>query len=516
MRAVRRPELLVGALAAAAVALVPAVYLVVRVAEAGLGRILSEVATARVAAMTGRTLALVLLVWFGTTALGVTAALLTTRTDAPGRRVFGVLLALPLAVPSYVAAYTWAAVSDLWDPTGRFDGFWAAVLVLTLYSYPYVYLPVASALASQDPGPAEVARALGEDEWGVLRRVTLPGVLPAVASGGLLVALYTLSDFGAVSILRVDTFTRAVFTAFSVGFDRTGAVALASVLAVFALVIIAVERVARGAEKRYARVGSGGPRRPYALRLGWGRWPAASFLTALALVTLGVPLASLLRWFLAGVSRPGSLAEVLAAMGGSLGASLLGATLTVALAIPLGLYAARVRTRFARGLERLVYVTHSLPGVIIGLSLVFFGINVVYTLYQSVWLLALAYVTLFLPLASAAVASAARQAPPALEEAAESLGLTPMAALARVTLPVMLPGIGAGAALVFLTAMKELPATILLRPTGMDTLATRLWTYTSVEAYAAAAPYAAILIALAAVPTWFLATGSGAFGREHS
>ena len=156
------------------------------------------------------------------------------------------------------------------------------------------------------------------------------------------------------------------------------------------------------------------------------------------------------------------------------------------------------------------------PGVIIGLSLVFFGINVAYALYQSVWLLALAYVTLFLPLASAAVASAARQAPPALEETAESLGLTPFAALVRVTLPVMLPGIGAGAALVFLTAMKELPATILLRPTGLDTLATRLWTYTSVEAYAAAAPYAAILIALAAVPTWFLATRSGAFGRDDT
>jgi len=506
----------VGALLAAAVALIPAVYLVVRVAEAGLPRILAEVTTPRVAAMAGRTLALVGLVWLGSTIFGVTAALLTTRTDAPGRRVFGVLLALPLAVPSYVAAYTWAAVADLWEPSGRFDGFWAAVLVLTLYSYPYVYLTVASALAGQDQGPAEVARSLGEGEWGVLRRVTLPGVLPAMASGGLLVALYTLSDFGAVSILRVDTFTRAVFTAFSVGFDRTGAVALASVLAVFALAIIVVERLARGAEKRYARVGSGGPRRPRPLGLGWGRLPAAAFLGLVAAVALGVPLASLLRWFLAGVSRPGSIGEVVAAMGASLGVSLLGAVLTVALAIPLGLYAARVRTPLALGLERLVFVTHSLPGVIIGLSLVFFGINVAYALYQSVWLLALAYVTLFLPLASAAVANAARQAPPSLEEAAESLGLTPFAALLRVTLPVMLPGIGAGAALVFLTAMKELPATLLLRPTGMDTLATRLWTYTSVEAYAAAAPYAAILIALAAVPTWFLATGSGAFGRDDS
>lgn len=499
---------------AAAVSVIPAVYLVVRVAEAGLGQVLDEVLTARVATMTLRTLALVVLVWLASTVLGTAAALLATRTDVPGRRTFGVLAALPLAVPSYVAAYTWAAVADMWNPAARFDGFGAAVLVLTLYSYPYVYLPVASALAAQDAGPAEVARSLGEGEWGVLRRVTLPGVLPAVASGGLLVALYTLSDFGAVSILRVDTFTRAVFTSFNVGFDRTGAVALASVLAVFALALIAVERIARGAERRYARVGSGGPRRAPRLRLGRGRWPSALGMAALCGVALGVPLISVGRWFVAGVSRPGSLAEVAAAMGGSLGASLLGAALTVTLAVPLGLYAARVPTRFSRALERLVYVSHSLPGVIIGLSLVFFGITVAYALYQTLWLLALAYVTLFLPLASAGVASAARQASPALEEAAASLGLRPVASLVRVTLPLMLPGIGAGAALVFLTAMKELPATLLLRPTGMETLATRLWTYTSVQAYAAAAPYAAILILVAAVPTWLLATGSGAFGKE--
>lgn len=497
-----------------AVSLVPGVYLVVRASEAGWGRILAEVATPRVAAMTGRTIGLVAIVWAGSTLIGVVAALLATRTLVPGRRWLGVLLALPLAVPSYVAAYTWAAVSDLWNPTGRFDGFWAAALVLTLYSYPYVYLPVAGALAVQDPGPAEMARALGTREAGVLVRVTLPGVLPAIASGGLLVALYTLSDFGAVSILRVDTFTRAVFTTFSVGFDRTGAVALASVLMVLAVAIMAVERVAKGAERRSARVGGGGQRVAPRAGLGGWRWPAAGFLGGVALISLGVPVASLVRWVSAGVSRPGSLGEVVGAIGGSLGASALGTMGTVLLAIPLGLYAARVPSPFSRGLERVVFLSHSLPGVIIGLSLVFFGINVAHAFYQSIWLLGLALVTILLPLATAAVASAARQAPPSLEEAAQSLGLTPWGALRRVTLPVMLPGIGAGAALVFLAAMKELPATLLLRPTGMETLATRLWTYTSVEQYAAAAPYAALLILFAAVPTWILARGSGAFGTE--
>ena len=509
----RRPELLFGALLATVVSLIPGVYLLIRGAEAGLGPVLAEIATPRVAAMTGRTIGLVAVVWAATTVIGVTAAVLTTRTDVWGRRVLGVMLALPLAVPSYVAAFTWASISDLWNPTGRFDGFWAAALVLTLYSYPYVYLPVAAALAGQDPAPAEVARALGHREWSVLRRVTLPGVMPAIASGGLLVALYTLSDFGAVSILRVDTYTRAVFTTFSVGFDRVGALALASLLLVLAVAIMLLEGAVRGAGRRYARLGSSGSQTIAPVPLGWGKLVAFAGLMVLLVVSLGVPAWSLLRWTAAGVSRPGGLGELAAAVGGTLGAAGLGAVLTTLLAIPLGLYAARVPSRFSALLERVVFVSHALPGVLIGLSLVFLGINVLYALYQSIWLLALAYATLFLPLAVAAVSNAARQAPPALEEVAQSLGLSPPLALVRVTLPVMAPGIGAGAAMVSLAAMKELPATIMLRPTGMETLATRLWTHTSVEAYAAAAPYAGLLIALAAIPTWLLATGGASFGR---
>ncbi|HEU5111243.1 MAG TPA: ABC transporter permease subunit, partial [Micromonosporaceae bacterium] len=164
-------------------------------------------------------------------------------------------------------------------------------------------------------------------------------------------------------------------------------------------------------------------------------------------------------------------------------------------------------------LDRMTYLAHALPGVVIGLSLVFFGINVAYPLYQSVWLLALAYAALFLPLGVGAVAGAAAQSPPSLEEAARSLGRGPLAVFRGVTLPLTLPGIGAGAALVFLTCMKELPATLLLKPTGMDTLATELWTQTSTAAYAAAAPYAALLVALAAIPTWVLAVRTGLTDR---
>lgn len=500
-----------GALVAVAVALLPLAYLFVRSAEVGADRITREIVSPRVAALAGRSLALAGIVGVLCVAIGLGLALLVTRTNVPGRRPLAVLAALPLAVPSYVAAYAWVAVSDLWAGA-RFDGFGAAVVVLTLYTYPYVFLPVAAALAGADPAPEEVARSLGHTPAQTFARVTLPQLRPALTSGFLLAALYVLSDFGAVSILRVDTFTRAIFTAFSSGFDRVGALALSNVLIVLALGLIVLGADRNRGRARYAR--SSTARTPGRIRLRRATAPALVAAGIVLGTALGVPAVALLRWFGAGASRPGALPEIAAAAGASLGVALLGALVTTVLALPLGLLVARMPTAPVLLLDRLAYLAHSLPGVVVGLSLVFFGINVVYPLYQTVWLLALAYATLFLPLAVGAIAAAAAQAPRGVEDAARSLGSTPTAVFRRVTLPLTLPGIGAGAAMVLLTCLKELPATLLLRPTGMDTLATRVWTHTAVEAYAAAAPYAALIVALAAVPTWVLVRGSGIVERS--
>ncbi|MEV8511525.1 iron ABC transporter permease [Dactylosporangium sp. NPDC051484] len=494
--------LLAASTAAVGVALLPLAYLAVRTGEAGWSRIADEVFTSRVAVLAWRSLALAAVVTTACVVVGVGVAFLTVRTDLPGRGVFGVLAALPLAVPTYVAGFAWVSTVD------GFEGFWPAALVLTLCSYPYVLLPVTAALAGADPAQEEVARSLGRGPWRTFTSVTLHQVRPAVTAGGLLVALYVLSDFGAVSIVRLDTFTRAIFTAFNLGFDRTGALVLSNVLVVLTALLIAGELATRARGARYTR-SSGAGRPATRLRLRAARWPAMLALCGVAALALGVPAASLVRWLAAGVSRPGPWSEVAVAAGNSLLVSLAGAALTMLLALPVGLLTARAPGPIATLLDRLTYATHALPGVVIGLSLVFFGINVAYSLYQTVWLLALAYAALFLPLAVGAVAGAAVQSPPSLEEAARSLGRGPFTVLRTVTLPLTLPGIGAGAALVFLTCVKELPATLLLRPTGMDTLATELWTHTSAAAYAAAAPYAALLVAVAAVPTWLLATRTG-------
>jgi len=310
-----------------------------------------------------------------------------------------------------------------------------------------------------------------------------------------------LSDFGAVSIVRVEVFTHAIFTSLNLGFDRTGALVLATVLVLLTVALLVGEGLTRRRGARYTR---GGVRGHTRVPLGRLRFAALFGLCLLALGSLGVPLFSLARWFGAGVTRPGSVAEVVTAAGQSLWAATLGACLTLLLALPIGLLNARSPGPIATTLDRLSYVSHALPGLVIGLSLVFFGIRVVYPLYQTVWLLSLAYAALFLPLAVGAVSSAAAQSPAVLEEVARSLGRGPWTVARTVTLPLAAPGIGAGTALVFLTCMKELPATLLLRPTGYDTLATELWTYTNTSDFAGAAPYAAILVLIAAIPVWAL------------
>ncbi|MCT6782149.1 iron ABC transporter permease [Streptomyces sp. CS7] len=489
--------LLAAASIAATVSLLPLLYLGVRALERGPAFAWDVIAGDRVAELLLRSLGLAAVVVVASLAIGISLAWLTSRTALPGARLWSVLATLPLAVPSYVAGFAWISAD------GELAGFTGAALVLTLVSYPYVYLPVTAALRRMDPAQEEAARSLGHGPLAVFRRVTLPQLRPAAAGGSLLVALYVLSDFGAVSIMRYETFTRAIHTSYKASFDRTPAAALGVVLVVITVLLVAAESRTRGRGVHFS-TGSGAPRLVRRIALGRWRWPALAWSTAVAAAGVAFPVGTLVYWLTVGNSRTWEPDLLLETTGNTVLVATLGAAATVALALPVGVLAARYRTRSARLLEQAAYAGHAVPGITVALAMVFLAVRYVYPLYQELPLLVAAYTVLFLPVAVASTRAAVLQAPPVLEDVARSLGHGPLAVLRRVTVPLAAPGIAAGAALTFVVGMKELPATLLLRPTGMDTLATRLWTETGTASYAAAAPYAAVLIAIAAVPSYLL------------
>jgi iron(III) transport system permease protein len=506
----RWPPLALTSAAIVVVGLVslPLVYLVVRAAGGGdAWAVLTRSSTAELLL---NTIALVVAVTAAAATIGVGLAWLVVRTDLPFRRVLGVLVALPLVIPSYVAAL---CLLGAFGPRGLLQqllsgpfgieripeiyGFPGAFAALTLSTYPYVYLLVAAGLRRQDPALEEASLGLGRSQLQTFLRVTLPGLRPSIAAGSLLVALYTLSDFGAVALMQYDALTRAIYLQYRALFDRTPAAILALVLVALTAIILLLEaRSRRGA--RYHRLGPGTARPPRSIALRRWRWPAFGFVAACLAVFLLVPLAVLGFWLERGLSLEEGLTFPWQPALSSVWISAAAAGAAVAASLPVAMLGRLHPARWTATLERLAYVPNALPGLVVALSLVFFGARYGGPLYQTIGLLLFAYVVRFLPQALAGSSSALAGVSPRLEEAARGLGHAPLPVFVRVTFPLVAPGLAAGATLVFLSTMKELPATLLLRPTGFDTLATEIWRFTSVGAYSEAALPALVLLAAAA------------------
>jgi iron(III) transport system permease protein len=431
------------------------------------------------------------------TVLGVAVAWLVERTDLPGRRAWAVLAALPITVPAFVTSYSWVSI------TPAVQGFWGAAGIITLAYYPLVYLPVAAVLRGTDPALEESARSLGMGAWRTFFRVTLPQARIALLGGMLLVAVHMLSEFGAFAMLRFQTFTTAIYDQYKLSFDGAAASMLASVLILLCLILLVTELAARG-RGRYARVDSGAARPIPPARLGRGKWAVGTGFAALIGLALGLPLATLVYWVATGSSASFDLGALLSATGSSLELGLGAAALTTLLALPVSILSVRHPSRTATAIERASYLPFALPGIVVALSLIVLSIHYFPALYGTTQLLIVAYAILSLPLALVATRAALAQAPPVHEEVARSLGCGPARAMVRVTLPRILPGLGAAAALVFLATVTELTATLLLAPIGTQTLATQFWAKASTLSYGAAAPYAALMVAISAAPTYLL------------
>ncbi|WP_418060472.1 ABC transporter permease [Pimelobacter simplex] len=432
------------------------------------------------------------------TAVGVAGAWVVERTDVPGRGWWHGLLCAPLAVPAFVNGYGWVST------THAVQSFPGAVMVVSLSYFPLVYLPTVAALRRLDPAVEEVATALGKGPWAVFWRVTLPAISPAVLGGALLVGLHLLAEYGALQLLNYPTLTTAILQQYATVFNGPEATLLALVLVTFCLLLLGIESLLRGRRQR-ARVGSGARREPTRIRLGRRRPVVVGGLLLLAVWALGVPIAALVRWLVRGTSSGIDWAELTGAASSTFVLALLGGLLATAAAVPVVWLAVRHRGLLTTAIERSVYTASAMPGIVIALALVTVSIRAVPSVYQTLALLLVGYLILFLPRAVVSVRSTFELVPPNLEEVARSLGCSGPAVARRVTLPLVLPGLSAAAALVALAVATELTATLLLAPIGTETLATRFWSDASSVAYGAAAPYALALIALSVPSTWLLA-----------
>ncbi|AGP76570.1 ABC transporter permease [Alteromonas mediterranea] len=449
----------------------------------------------------GNTVSLVVLTIIGSVLIGVPLAFLTAYVQMPFKRFWLILLAAPLALPSYIGAFAMyfsfgrggEIENILGITTPSISGLWGSALVMSLYTYPFVMMTTRSSLLSLDASLVNAARTLGLSLGASLWRVVLPRVVNSVAAGALLAALYALSDFGTPAIMGFDTFTRVIFVEYN-AFGLSQAAMLSLQLMVIVGLILFIESRISGASERPGRH----------LSLFPGRWQRNLMLLAtmpIVLLAIVLPLAIFTLWLI----REGTGGFELSYAWNSAHASFIAAVVAVLLAIPVA--HAAIAGKAGRVMERITYFGFGVPGIVMGTALVYVGLKYLPALYQTLSLLVMAYVLRFIPLAVGSVRSTAENIDSGLVKAARVLGASPREAFMRITLPLTLRGMIAGAALVFLEAMRELPATLMLGPTGFETLATYMWRVYEAGYFGRAAVPGLLLVLLSGVGLILMLSG---------
>ncbi|CAD5203137.1 ABC transporter permease [Pseudomonas sp. FEN] len=471
----------------------------------------------------GNTLTLVLGVGTGVTLLGVSLAWLTSLCEFPGRRWLDWALMLPFAIPAYVLAFVFVGLLDFAGPVQTLLREWfgsglrlprvrstgGVILVLVLVFYPYVYLLARSAFLAQGKGLMEAARVLGQSPWQAFWRVALPMARPAIGAGVALALMETLADFGAVAVFNFDTFTTAIYKTWYGFFSLSSAAQLASLLLLAVMLVLYGERRARGA----VRTGNERPRGQalYQLR-GIKALAASAWCLLVFACAFVIPLLQLLAWFWQR-GRFDLDERYTGLILHSLYLGVMAALITVGVALLLAFARRLAPTRAIRSGVSLANLGYALPGSVLAVSimLAFSYLDRVLVmrllggagkplLLGSLAALLLAYLVRFIAVAYGPLENSLARIRPALPEAARSLGVSGPLLFCKVYLPLLLPGVLSGALLVFVDVLKEMPATLLMRPFGWDTLAVRIFEMTSEGEWARASLPALMLVLVGLLP----------------
>ncbi|TYQ16699.1 UNVERIFIED_CONTAM: iron(III) transport system permease protein [Acetivibrio alkalicellulosi] len=473
----------------------------------------------RIPQLLWNTLSLNLAVTVCAVIIGVSLAWIVTRTDIPGRKIWQWVLALPLVIPPYVGAVTYIIVfgpsgwaRDIWnnsplivDLFGEYSiniySFGGVFFVLTMFTYPYVYIIANASLRKMNHNFEEAASSLGSTPLQIFWKVNLPMLRPAIGSGAVLVSLYVLSDFGAISMLRYVTFTAAIYFQRQ-GMDISSAAVLSLVLVLLTIAILWLESLSKKKNKYYQTTNT--YRKPLTLRLG--KWKLVTFfyVSMVFLVSVLIPIIVLVYWSNIGI-RMGALDERFFGFAfNSLKVSGIAAFICMLFAMPIIYLRSRYPSVISSAIERLSYSGYALPGIIVALGFIFIFNNHIPSIYGTFHMLYLAFVVRFLPQTMQAGDSSMRLISPRIDEAARSLGYPPWKVMFKVIMPNMLPGIMAGGSLAFVSSIKELPATLMLRSPGFDTLAIRVYFEAHERIYHLAAPSALLIILMSIIPLRYM------------
>lgn len=520
------PLLLVGTATTIAIAvLMPLTYLVMRTASISGEQLLTLVSRPRTLQVLLNSAGIAIATPLFSAAIAVPLAFLTWRTDLPRQRFWLIATTLPLAIPDYIGGFALIAafapkgswLQQLLEPLGvqelpEIYGWSGTILALTLLTYPYLLLSVSAGLQAIDPAMEEAARSLGYGQWAIFWHVIIPQLRPSLVAGGLIVAMYALQDFGVTTLMRFDAFTRVIFVQYRYTFDRHQAAALALMLTALVLKILWWEYKVRSRAAYYSQ-GNNSYRPQTVVRLGVWKLPAVLFCLIVVSGALVLPLGVTLFWLWRGLLGSGlfemaSVAKLIELAWHSIWAAGLAAAIATLCALPIALLSVRFPSRLTTAIERCTYIGFGLPGIVVALSLVFWGANYFPWLYQKLPILVFAYLVMFLSQPVGTIRGSLLQVNPKLEESARSLGRTPWQTWTEITLPLVSPGVLSGALLVFLTAIKELPATLLLAPIGFNTLAVHIWKATENVSYSDAAAGALVMLVISISSTLLLLSQS--------
>ena len=448
--------------------------------------------------------------------LGLLISIILIRFKITGSKILFTLCTLPLVIPSYIGALTYISA---FSPKGLYvqifsftglseingiEGFIGSWIVLTLFTYPYVLLICSSALRNLDATVEEAARSLGVKRFRIYTSVVIPRLKKPIIYSGLLVGLYVISDFGAVSLMRYSTVTKAIYTYYEFSLLGDPIIFYSGLLIFLALIISFIQR---GSDvSRSAKV-SGTPRIPAKVELSSRSKVIVYFFFAIVIFFgLMLPVSVLSYWLIRGLSLGNDVRAVFGGVVGSFSASIITSILAIIISMPIVIMVSQYRSKFGDFIEKIILALYGLPHLAVGVSILFITVKIFPSIYQSFFALVISYLIVFLPQAVGGGQASMEQVKTSYIDASSSLGKSKIETFRKITFPLIYRGLLAGGALVFLSTMKELPQTLLLRPTGFNTMAVDVWSFASEGLFTQAAFSAFILLAISAIPTYILST----------